>query len=76
MLSSCVQLSHGASDLHTQVSALSLMQQQLAAGPNEEEAARNRNYVARKEEELSGRIQEAEANSQQHHMVLAWGLKR
>jgi hypothetical protein len=74
MLSSCVQLSHGASDLHTQVSALSLMQQQLAAGPNEEEAAKNRNYVARKEEELSARIQDAESNGQQHRTVLSWGL--
>jgi hypothetical protein len=50
------------------------MQQQLAAGPNEEEAAKNRNYVARKEEELSVRIQDAESNGQQHRTVLSWGL--
>lgn len=72
MISSCTQLSHGASDLHTQVSALTMMQQLLS---NDEEAAKNRNYVARKQEELSGRMQEAEADAQQHHAVLTWGLK-
>lgn len=74
MVSSCVQLSHGAGDLHTQVSALSLMQVLLAAGTDEEETAKNRNYVARKQQELSGRIQEAESEAQQHHLVLTWGL--
>jgi hypothetical protein len=74
MVSSCVQLSHGAGDLHTQVSGLSLMQVLLAAGTDEEETAKNRNYVARKQQELSGRIQEAESEAQQHHLVLTWGL--
>lgn len=75
LLSSCVQLSHGAADLPTQIKALSLMQPLLeASGVQDEEGARNRNYVARKEEELSGRIQEAEADAQQHHLVLTWGL--
>lgn len=71
MVSSCTQLSHGAGDLHTQVSALNMMQGLLSS---DEEAAKNRNYVARKEEELSSRMQAAESDAQQHHAVLAWGL--
>lgn len=74
MVSSCVQLAHGAGDLHTQVSALGMMQQLLAASRQEEEEAKNRNYVAGKQEQLSARIQEAEGDAQQHHLVLTWGL--
>lgn len=71
MLGSCTQLSHGAGDLHTQVAALKLAQTILG---NDDEAARNRNYAARKEEELSVKMQEAESDAQQHHAVLTWGL--
>jgi len=56
-----------------QVAALKLGQQLLEATKNQE-GAQNRNYVARKEEELSGRIQAAESDAQQHHLVLTWGL--
>lgn len=56
-----------------QVAALKMGQQLLEATKNQE-GAQNRNYVARKEEELSGRIQAAESDAQQHHLVLTWGL--
>jgi hypothetical protein len=71
MVSSCVQLSHVSGDLQTQVSALQLMQGLLSSN---EEAAKNTNYVERKKEELSSRMQAAESDAQQHHAVLTWGL--
>ena len=79
LLSSCVQLSHGASDLPTQIKALSTMLQLLETSgvqtsEAQQELADNRNYVARKKEELSTKIQAAESDAQQHHTVLTWGI--
>lgn len=73
MVTSSFTLAKGAGDLHAQVAGLTVMQQLYQHSKQPEKAAQNANYLARKQEDLSGRMNEAEA-SQQHMQVLTWGL--
>eukprot|EP00878_Enallax_costatus_P022906 GHUV01024343.1.p1 GENE.GHUV01024343.1~~GHUV01024343.1.p1 ORF type:complete len:179 (+),score=63.03 GHUV01024343.1:201-737(+) len=73
MVSSSFTLAKGAGDLQAQAAGLSMLQQLYQHGKQAEKAAQNANYLARKREELSVRIQEAEANGQ-HAQVLSWDL--
>lgn len=75
MATSGFTLAKGAGDLHSQVASLSMMQQLYHHSKQQDKAAQNFNYLARKQDELSARIQAAEAQGQQHQQVLAWDLK-
>ncbi|KAF8071188.1 SCC4 [Scenedesmus sp. PABB004] len=74
MVSSSFTLAKGAGDLAAQVAGLSMMQQLYHHARAADKAAQNFNYLGRKQEELSARIQEAEAAAAQHAAVLGWDL--
>jgi hypothetical protein len=57
-----------------QVEGLKMFQLLYEHSRQADKAAQNKNYLDRKREELSERIQEAEAESLQHRQVLAWDL--
>lgn len=73
MVTSSFTLAKGAGDLHAQAAGLSMMQQLYLHSKQAEKAAHNANYLARKKEELSIKMQEAEADSQ-HAQVLNWDV--
>lgn len=74
MVTSSFTLAKGAGDLHAQVAGLSMMQQLYLHSKQPDKAAQNANYLARKQEDLSGKIQEAEAGGQQHMQILVWDV--
>lgn len=74
MVTSSFTLAKGAGDLHAQVASLSMMQQLYHHSRQPEKAAQNHNYLLRKQEELSGKIQAADSQAQQHMQVLGWDL--
>ncbi|KAF6255054.1 cohesin loading factor [Scenedesmus sp. NREL 46B-D3] len=74
MVTSSFTLAKGAGDLAAQVGSLSMMQQLYHHAQQADKAGQNHNYLLRKQEDLSGRIQEAESSAQQHALVLKWDL--
>jgi hypothetical protein len=74
MVTSSFTLAKGAGDLAAQVASLSMAQQLYHHSKQADKAAQNQNYLLRKQEDLSSRIQEAESSAQQHALVLKWDL--
>ncbi|WIA32226.1 hypothetical protein OEZ86_003074 [Tetradesmus obliquus] len=74
MVTSSFTLAKGALDLPAQVASLSMMQQLYHHSQQADKAGQNANYLLRKQEELSAKIQEAESAAQQHTLVLKWDL--
>ncbi len=68
--------SHGcirahAPPIHVQVAGLQVLQ---ALGSSQDVAAEGHNYLLKKQDELTGRIHSAEADTQQQHLILQWDL--
>lgn len=76
MVASSIALSKGVGDLNSLVEALSLLQHLLKRSNQTDKAAQNHNYLGKKQEELSERIQAAEAIEQQYREVLLWDLRQ
>jgi hypothetical protein len=74
MLTSGFTLAKGTGDVATQVGALEALQHMYARTGDAARHATNHNYLARKREDLSGRMQAAEADAAQHAAVAGWRL--
>ncbi len=74
MLTSSLTLCKGMGDLAAQVATLSVSQQLFQRLKEGDKVAENFNYLARKQEELSTRIQAAEDDAAQHNSVLGWDV--
>jgi hypothetical protein len=72
MAQSGLTLARTAGDLRTVVAALKLVNQVLEV--DAATAAQNHNYLGKKQEELSQRLQAADAEEQERLLVLHWGL--
>ena len=73
MASSGIALARTAGDLRTMVSALKLVDEVMEADATT--SAQNHNYLRKKQEELSQRLQAADADEQERQLVLNWGLE-
>ncbi|GBF89516.1 hypothetical protein Rsub_02088 [Raphidocelis subcapitata] len=74
MLTSAFTLAKGMGDINGQVASLSVLLQVYESTGQEDNAAQNRNFLAKKKADLAARLAAAEADAAQHAAVLGWQL--